>query len=153
MMSLILVRLLGRLYPVLSGQMPSYHVVRRQGVSYSGHPGSIMWVVTGRVGEVMAIVPVNNLQNLCLLILVSWWQALTSIVVGLSLQIVDCCRVGLSWAWRAPSWCGARIRGTKTLKTLHFKSFLVDWLQDVSCYFWLNQCLIEINCLNVDPLI
>jgi hypothetical protein len=32
----------GRLYPVLSGQMPSYHVVRRQGVSYSGHPGSVM---------------------------------------------------------------------------------------------------------------
>jgi hypothetical protein len=23
-------------------------------------------------------------------------------------------------------WCGARVRGTKTLKTLHFKSFLVD---------------------------
>ena len=38
MMSLILFRLFGRLYPALSGQMPSYHVVRRQGVSYSGHP-------------------------------------------------------------------------------------------------------------------
>ena len=31
MMSLILFRLLGRLYLVLSGQMPSYLVVRRQG--------------------------------------------------------------------------------------------------------------------------
>jgi hypothetical protein len=30
--------------------MPSYHVVRRQGVSYSGHPGSIMRVVTGWIG-------------------------------------------------------------------------------------------------------
>jgi hypothetical protein len=50
MMSLILYRLFGRRYPVLSGQMPSYHVVRRKGVSYSGHPGSIMWVVTGRIG-------------------------------------------------------------------------------------------------------
>jgi hypothetical protein len=34
MMSLILFRLFGRLYPVLSGQMSSYHVVRRQGVLY-----------------------------------------------------------------------------------------------------------------------
>ncbi len=42
MMSLILFRLFGRRYPVLSGQMPSYHVVRSQGVSYSGHPGSVM---------------------------------------------------------------------------------------------------------------
>jgi len=42
MMSLILFRLFSRFYPVLSGQMPSYHVVRRQGVSYSGHPGSVM---------------------------------------------------------------------------------------------------------------
>jgi hypothetical protein len=50
MMSLILFRLFGRLFPVLSGQMPSYHVVRRQGVSYSGHPGSIMRVVTGQIG-------------------------------------------------------------------------------------------------------
>jgi hypothetical protein len=50
MMFLILFRLFGRLYPVLSGQMPSYHVVRRQGVSYSGYPGSVMRVVTGRIG-------------------------------------------------------------------------------------------------------
>ncbi len=42
MMSLILFRLFGRLYSDLSGQMPSYCVVRRQGVLYSGHPGSIM---------------------------------------------------------------------------------------------------------------
>ncbi len=43
MMSLILFRLFGRLYPALSGQMPSYqHVVRRQGVLYSGHPESGM---------------------------------------------------------------------------------------------------------------
>ncbi len=42
----------------------------------------------------MAIVAVDNLQNLRLLILVFWRQALTSIVVGLSLQILDCCRVG-----------------------------------------------------------
>ena len=42
MMSLILFRLFGRLYPALSGQMPSYHFVRRQGVLYSGHPGSGM---------------------------------------------------------------------------------------------------------------
>ncbi len=41
-MSLILFRLFERLYPALSGQMPSYHVVRRQGVLYSGHPGSGM---------------------------------------------------------------------------------------------------------------
>ncbi len=50
MMSLIRFRLFGRLYPALSGQMPSYHVVRRQGVLYSGHPGSGMRVVTGRIG-------------------------------------------------------------------------------------------------------
>jgi hypothetical protein len=31
MMSLILFRLFGTPYPVLCGQMPSYHVVRRQG--------------------------------------------------------------------------------------------------------------------------
>jgi hypothetical protein len=42
MMSLILFRLFGRLYPALSGQMPSYHFVRRQGVLYSGHPVSGM---------------------------------------------------------------------------------------------------------------
>jgi hypothetical protein len=42
MMSLILFRLFERLYPALSGRMPSYHVVRRQGVLYSGHPGSGM---------------------------------------------------------------------------------------------------------------
>jgi hypothetical protein len=42
MMSLILLRLFERLYPALSGQMPSYHAVRRQGVLYSGHPGSGM---------------------------------------------------------------------------------------------------------------
>jgi hypothetical protein len=34
-----------------------------------------------------------------------------------------------------PQWCGARIRGTKTPKTLHFKSFWVDRLQVVSRYF------------------
>ena len=50
MMSLILFRLFGRLYSVLSGQMSAYHVVRRQGVSYSGHPESVMRVVTGRIG-------------------------------------------------------------------------------------------------------
>ncbi len=42
MMSLILFRLFGGLYLALSGQIPSYHVVRRQGVLYSGHPGSGM---------------------------------------------------------------------------------------------------------------
>jgi hypothetical protein len=50
MMSLILFRHFGRLYPVLSGQMRSYQVVRRQGVSYSGHPGSVIQVVTGQIG-------------------------------------------------------------------------------------------------------
>jgi hypothetical protein len=49
MTSLIFFRLLGGLNPVLSGRMPSYHVVRRQGVSYSGHPGSVMQVVTGQI--------------------------------------------------------------------------------------------------------
>ncbi len=49
-MSRILFRLFGRRYPVLSGQMSSYHVVRRQGVSYSGHLGSVMRVVTGWIG-------------------------------------------------------------------------------------------------------
>ncbi len=39
MMPLILLRLFGRLYPALSGQVPSYHVARRQGVFYSGHLG------------------------------------------------------------------------------------------------------------------
>jgi hypothetical protein len=42
MMSFIFLRIFGRRYPVLSGQMPSYHIVRRQGISYSGHPGSVM---------------------------------------------------------------------------------------------------------------
>jgi hypothetical protein len=32
-------------------------------------------------------------------------------------------------------WCGAHVPGTKTLKTLHFKNFLVDRLQVVSRYF------------------
>jgi hypothetical protein len=50
MMSLILFRIFGRRYPILSGQMPSYCVVRRQGVTYSVHPGSVMCVVTGRIG-------------------------------------------------------------------------------------------------------
>jgi hypothetical protein len=31
--------------------------------------------------------------------------------------------------------CGARVCGTKTLRTLHFKSFLVDRLQVFSRYF------------------
>jgi hypothetical protein len=52
-------------YPILSGQMPSNHVVRRQGISYSGH--SCHW----RIGGDMAIVAADNLQNHPLLILVS----------------------------------------------------------------------------------
>jgi hypothetical protein len=39
---LILFRLFGRLYAFLSGQMPSYHIVRRQGVLYSCLPESIL---------------------------------------------------------------------------------------------------------------
>ncbi len=97
---LILFRLFGRLYPVLSGQMPSYHVVRRQGVSYSGHPGSVMWVVTGQIGGDGN--SHSRQSPLCLLILVSWRQAATSIVVGLSLQIVDCCRVGALLGLKSP---------------------------------------------------
>ena len=53
----------------------------------------------------MAIVAVNNLQNHRLIISVSWRQALTRIVIGNSLQIVDCCGWVLSWVWRAPSPC------------------------------------------------
>ncbi len=50
----------------------------------------------------MAIVAVDNLQNLRLLTLVSWWQALTKIVIGLSLQIVDCCGVGALVGLKSP---------------------------------------------------
>jgi hypothetical protein len=93
MISLILFRLFGRLYPVLSDQMPSYHVVRRQGVSYSGHPGSFVRVITGWFGgdgnSRSRQSPESPLVNLSILTASSY-----KIVIGLSLQIVDCCGVG-----------------------------------------------------------
>jgi hypothetical protein len=42
-------------------------------------------------------------------------------------------------------WCGARVRGTKTLKTLHFKSFSVDQLRVVSRYFLLIKPMLNRN--------
>jgi hypothetical protein len=72
MMSLILFRHFGRHYPVLSGQMPSYHIVRRQG--FHSHIlvtlDPLCELSLARY-EVMAMVAVNNLQNNRLLILVS----------------------------------------------------------------------------------
>jgi hypothetical protein len=101
MISLILFRLFGRLHPVLNGQMPSYHVVRRQGVSYSSHPGSVMWVVTGQIGgdgdSRSWQSPESLLVNLSILM-----ATYTSIVVGLSLQIVDCCGVGALMGLKSP---------------------------------------------------
>ncbi len=52
--------------------------------------------------EMMAIVAVDTLQYLRVLILVSWWQAVTSIVIGLSLQIADCCGVGALVGLKSP---------------------------------------------------
>jgi hypothetical protein len=42
----------------------------------------------------MAIVIVDNLQNLRWLTLATWWQAFISIVVSHGFQILDCCRLG-----------------------------------------------------------
>ncbi len=53
----------------------------------------------------MAIGAVDNIQNLHLLILVSWWLAFTSIVVGHSLQILHCCRLSALVGQKAPSCC------------------------------------------------
>ncbi len=92
MMSLILFRLFGRLYPALSSQMPSYHFVRRQGVLYSGHLGSGMWVVTGWIGYGNS--RSQQSPESPLVILVSQRRALISIVAGLSLKIVDWCGLG-----------------------------------------------------------
>jgi hypothetical protein len=50
----------------------------------------------------MAIVAVDNLQNNRLLILVLSRQASTTVVVGLSLQIVDCCGVGALVGLKSP---------------------------------------------------
>jgi hypothetical protein len=68
--------------------MPSYLVARRQGF------GSHILITQdplcdlSLVGlEVMATVAVDNLQNFCLLILLSQRQAFTSIFVGNGLQI------------------------------------------------------------------
>ncbi len=68
---------------------------------------------------------------------------------------IGCCQITsehLAMRQSQIARCSAHVHGTKTLKTLHFKSFLVDRLQVVSRYFWLNRCLIEINHLNVNPL-
>ncbi len=97
MMSLILFRLFGRLYPVLSGQMPSYHVVRRQGVSYSGHPGSVIGRIGGDGNSCSQQSPESPLVNLSILTASCYKH-----VVGLSLQIVDCCRVGALLGLKSP---------------------------------------------------
>ncbi len=49
----------------------------------------------------------------------------------LELEVV----VASSMLFFKEGWCGAHVCGTKTLKTLHFKSFLVDRLRVVSRYF------------------
>ncbi len=51
----------------------------------------------------MATVSGDNLQNFRLLILVSWRQAFTSIVIGDGLQILDQCGVDAPWVRSAPS--------------------------------------------------
>ncbi len=56
------IQALGRRYPVLSGQMPSYLVVRRQG--FDSHilvTQDPLWDLSLAGWEVMAIVIVNNL--------------------------------------------------------------------------------------------
>ncbi len=57
----------GRHYPILSGQMPSYFSVRRQGFDFyilvTQDPSCDLSLFKK---EVMAIVAVNNLQNFCL---------------------------------------------------------------------------------------
>ncbi len=51
----------------------------------------------------MATVSGDNLQNFCLLILVSWRQAFTRIVIGNSLQKLDRCGLGAPWVRSALS--------------------------------------------------
>jgi hypothetical protein len=50
----------------------------------------------------MATVSGDNLQNFRLFILVSQWQAFTSIVAGNGLQILDQCRLGVLVGQRRP---------------------------------------------------
>jgi hypothetical protein len=72
MISIILFILFGRNYPLLSGQMPSYNVVRKQ--SFHSHilvTQDPLCELSLAGWEVMAIVTVDNLQNHRLLILVS----------------------------------------------------------------------------------
>jgi hypothetical protein len=62
-----------------------------------------------------------------------------STVMSYSRDLSTClsalCKVAKLLVKEQHAWCGARVRGTKTLKTLHFRSFSVDRLQVVSCYF------------------
>jgi hypothetical protein len=90
--------------------MPSYHVVKRQGFIYHILVTQDPLCELSLGGyEVMAIVAVKNLQNYCLLILVSSQQAFTRIVIGHGRQILDC-RLGAlvsresRWTLSFPVW-------------------------------------------------
>jgi hypothetical protein len=88
---------------VLSGLMPSYLVIRRQGFSFHILVNQDPACDLSLVGlEVMATVSGNNLQNFRLLISVSQWQAFTSIVAGDGLQILDQCGSGALLGQRCP---------------------------------------------------
>ncbi len=88
---------------MLSGLVPSYFVVRRQGfgshILVTQDPSCDLSLVRK---EVMATVSGDNLQNFCLLISVSRRQALTSIVTGNGLHILDQCRSGALVGQRHP---------------------------------------------------
>jgi hypothetical protein len=101
---ILVMSLFGWHYPALSGLMPSYLVVRRKGfgshILVTQDPLCDLSLVQQ---EVMVTVSGNNLQNFHLLILVSQWQASTSIIVGNGLQILDQCRLGAPWVRSALS--------------------------------------------------
>ena len=109
MMSLILFRHFGRRYPVLSGQMHSYHVVRKP-----GHLGSILWIVTSRIrGDGNG--HIQQSPESPLVYLVSWRQAFTSIVICHSLQILDCCGLGALVDWKSPYSLSFSITNSRTM--------------------------------------
>jgi hypothetical protein len=75
--------------------MPSYLVVRRQGFDFHIlFTQDLLCELSLIRLEAMATVAGNNLQNFCLVILVSQWQAFTSIVIGNGRQILDCFGLG-----------------------------------------------------------
>ncbi len=68
------------------------------------------------------------------------------------IELVSCWIWGVVFFLTEPvtcGWCGARVRGTKTLITLLFKSFLVDQLRVYFSSLLLKRCSYEIEWLKV----